>query len=137
MGGMRNSTSRQTPFQGTVGGVLSISWAGPEFTQRDQLPQQSPLKTLTRCYAGVMQRKPQYRYEPMTLIDLDYHCVTAVAVWCLACDRKNSIPAALLIAKLGSDFPVPAVAKRTRCQECGGRGDESRPDWPAVRCGFR
>ncbi len=73
----------------------------------------------------------------MTLGGLDYHRALAVVVTCMACDRQVSVPAAMLIAKLGSGFPVPAVAKHTRCQQCGGRGDDSRPDWPAVACGIQ
>ncbi|MCZ6848366.1 MAG: hypothetical protein O7F75_05910 [Alphaproteobacteria bacterium] len=79
-----------------------------------------------------MVRKQQY--QPMTLGGLDYHRVVAVLVTCMACDRQISVPSEVLIAKLGCGFPVPAVAKHTRCQQCGGRADESRPDWTGISC---
>jgi hypothetical protein len=78
--------------------------------------------------------KQRYKYQPMTLGGLDYHRVVAVDVTCMACDRTVSVPAVTLIAKLGGDFPVPDVAKRSRCQQCGRRADESLPDWPVVKC---
>ncbi len=61
------------------------------------------------------------------------HQVKGVIVECRACQHRAVLPLHDLIAKLGADFGVRAVAEKCRCSKCGSRRVETRPEWPSRR----
>ena len=55
-----------------------------------------------------------------------------VFCWCNRCSHNAVLAAALLLAELGPDFPVPEVGGRTRCSGCGSKDVATRPAWPSL-----
>jgi ribosomal protein L37E len=52
--------------------------------------------------------------------------------WCNRCGHNAIMPAGVLIAQLGPDFPVPDVGAHLRCSACGSKDIAARPAWPSL-----
>jgi hypothetical protein len=52
--------------------------------------------------------------------------------WCNRCGHNAIMPANVLIAQLGPDFPVPDVGAHLRCSGCGSKDIAARPAWPSL-----
>ena len=69
--------------------------------------------------------------RPVTLAELASKGLDVWA-WCNDCCRHAVLPIDTLTDKLGPEYPVPHVARRTVCRECGSRDVQTRPDWPTT-----
>ena len=58
-----------------------------------------------------------------------------VWAWCNGCYHHAVLPFDTLTAKLGPNYPVPRVGRRTYCRKFGSRDVATRPDWPATEKG--
>ena len=77
----------------------------------------------------VSARYDAFMSRPVTLAELAIQGLD-VWVWCNGCYHHAVLPTSALTAKLGPDYPVPYVSRRTVCRECGSRDVATRPDWP-------
>lgn len=68
---------------------------------------------------------------PATLADLLADNVDVFA-WCHKCGRGRTLSSQELAAKLGPKQPVPEIARRIKCSECGGKECTTRPDYRPV-----
>ncbi len=71
------------------------------------------------------------RLGAATLADLAGQGV-AVFCWCNRCGHNAELATETLIARLGSDFPVPEAGTRLRCSACQGKDVATRPAWPSL-----
>ena len=55
-----------------------------------------------------------------------------VFCWCHRCSHSAVLDAQMLVAQLGPHHPVPALAARLRCTNCGSRDVAARPAWPSL-----
>ena len=55
-----------------------------------------------------------------------------VFCWCNRCAHNAVVPAEMLIAQLGPEFPVPDVGAHLRCSGCGSKDIAARPAWPSL-----
>ena len=69
--------------------------------------------------------------RPVTLAEIAAQGLDVWA-WCNDCFHHAVLPIGALTEKLGPDYPVPHVGRRTYCRECGSRDVQTRPDWPAT-----
>lgn len=58
--------------------------------------------------------------------NLDIFC------WCNRCSHNSTLPAGLLIARLGPAIAVPEIGARLRCGSCGSKDIATRPAWPSL-----
>ena len=69
----------------------------------------------------------------MTLGNMRSNGVRPTIVWCSNVTCRHE--AIVNVDALGDDVPVPSLGLRMRCQRCGQRGADVRPNWnerPAV-----
>ena len=66
--------------------------------------------------------------RPVTLAELANQGLDVWA-WCNGCSHHAVLPTSALTAKLGPDWPVPHVSRRSYYRECGSRNIYTRPDW--------
>ena len=65
--------------------------------------------------------------EPMTLGNMRANGVRTLAVWCGGPDcYRQTI---LNVDRFGDDVAVPYFGPRMRCEACGHRGADARPNW--------
>jgi hypothetical protein len=50
-------------------------------------------------------------------------------VWCVRCDHHGAMEVGPLIDMLGGDFPIPQVAQKLVCTQCGAREFTVNPYW--------
>lgn len=87
--------------------------------------QPAPARTATR---------PRRRTTPAastTLAALIDHAI-GVYCWCNRCGHSATLPLEGLIARLGPNAPLAAMAARLRCSVCGARDIAARPAWPSL-----
>jgi hypothetical protein len=69
--------------------------------------------------------------RPVTLAEIAAQALDVWA-WCNDCFHHAVLPIDVLTEKLGTEYPVPQVGRRTYCRECGSRDVATRPDWPRM-----
>lgn len=67
--------------------------------------------------------------EPMTLADMRALGPRTIEAFCMSCDHSAIIEA----DTLPPHYPVPDVALKLRCSECGSKDIQTRPNWRARR----
>ncbi len=50
-------------------------------------------------------------------------------VCCVKCHHHGLMDVAPLIARLGSDYPIPRVANKLVCTQCGAQDFTVNPNW--------
>jgi hypothetical protein len=50
-------------------------------------------------------------------------------VWCVRCDYLGAMEVGSLIDMLGGVFPIPQVAQKLVCTQCGAREFNVNPYW--------
>jgi hypothetical protein len=77
------------------------------------------------------QNTREQQISAITVGELVTHRVD-VFCWCNRCSHHATLPAQVLMAQFGPDFPVPEVGVRLRCSGCGAKDIATRPNWPSL-----
>lgn len=71
---------------------------------------------------------PRFTGPPMDLANMRALGVRAIVASC-PCGRERSV----VVDRLPDSMAVPSVAGRLRCDGCGSRPNDVRPDWSLYR----
>lgn len=80
-----------------------------------------------RLKRGLIDREDGTRHVAR-LAEL-HNAGVGVSCWCNRCGHHAEATAAMLMAQLGPDFPVPEIGTRMRCSACGAKDVATRPAW--------
>jgi len=69
----------------------------------------------------------RYNGPPITLGNMRENGVRTLDVWCLGRDRHHH--RMLDVDAMPDDVAVPSIGPRLRCERCGHRGADARPNW--------